>query len=98
LRNESYDLIYNNKISPEDQDKVSLDILSTHKFKETVKYCLKEELVNSFKMDDFFKKQDNKINFMYDNYYVPHMRNKLYVQNGNKVRKILVLEHYNSQI
>lgn len=96
-RNDSYDQIYNSKISPEDQDKVNLDDLGTYKFKETVRRCLKEELVNSFKMDDFFTKHDNKINFMYDNFYVPHMKNKLYFNNSNKV-SIFDEEHYHFKV
>ena len=86
--NDNYDQKYNNQVSPEDLDKVVLDDLKTHKFKEVVKYCLREELVNSFKMDDFFTKKDNKINFMFDNYYVPNIKNKLYMNNPNKVKII----------
>ena len=87
-KNDEYFYNYVQNVDSEEKDKVNLDDLKTHKFKESVRHYLKEQLSNSFKMDDFFTKSDNKINFMYDNYHVPNMRNKLHVKNNDyKVKK-----------
>ncbi len=83
--NDDYDILYNQQVSPEEQDKVLLDDLKTYKFKQAVKNCLKGELVDAFKLDEFYSKMDNKVNFVDDNYFVPHFRNKLYVTSSSKV-------------
>jgi hypothetical protein len=83
--NDDYDIMYNQQASPEEQDKVDLDDLKTYKFKQAVKNCLKRELVDSFKLDEFYNKLDNKVNFIHDNYLVPHFRSKLYVTSSSKV-------------
>ena len=83
--NDQYDILYNQTISPEEQDKMNLDELSTYKFKESVRHCLKEELVDSVRLDEFFLKKDNKINFIHDNFFVPHFKNKLYLTSASKV-------------
>lgn len=83
--NDDYDIYYNQQVSPEEQDKVYLDDLKTSKFKQSVKSCLKGELIDSFKLDQFYSKTDNKVNFIFDNFYVPHFKNKLYVTSTSKV-------------
>ena len=87
--NETYDLEYNNPIHPEEKDKVIFDDLNTHKFKEKIQICLKEQLNSPFLMDEFFKNKYNKVNFLYDNFYVPQIQNKLNFLNLDSVLFLL---------
>ena len=87
--NETYDLEYNNPIHPEEKDKVIFDDLNTHKFKEKIQICLKEQLNSPFLMDEFYKNKYNKVNFLYDNFYVPQIQNKLNFLNLDSVLFLL---------
>ena len=43
-------------------------------------------MANDLEMNQFFKLRDNQVNFIFDNFHYPTLKNKLHSENQSKVK------------
>ena len=86
INSEKNDFTYNKINNTEEEDKIYLDDLKTHIKKEEIRNCLKEHVANDLEMNQFFKLRDNQVNFIFDNFHYPTLKNKLHSENQSKVK------------